>query len=106
VAGFNRAVARAMQDLMADPYGSIEMVQARNPQMDAELEKQRLTLALAVNILTTRVWDDGFGDVDPKRLARSIDQLAGALPLQQKPTVDMVWTDRFLPEPGARKLGG
>ncbi|WP_159709579.1 ABC transporter substrate-binding protein, partial [Geminicoccus flavidas] len=106
VAAFNRAVTRAMHDLMADPYGAIEMVHARHPQIDAEREKQRLTLALAVNILTTRVWDAGFGDVDPERLARSIDQLAGALSLEQKPTVDMVWTDRFLPEPSARKLGG
>ncbi|WP_191061104.1 ABC transporter substrate-binding protein [Geminicoccus harenae] len=106
VAAFNRAVARAMQDLMADPYGVIEMVHAHHPHIDAELEKQRLTLALAVNILTTRVWNDGFGDVDPARLARSIDQLAGALSLEQKPTVDMVWTDRFLPAPSARRLGG
>ena len=45
-------------------------------------------------------------EVDLERLARSIDQLAAALSLTHKPTVDMVWTDRFLPAPGARKLGG
>jgi len=104
VAAFNRAVTRAMHDLVADPYGAAEMVQARNPEIDIELEKQRLALALAVNILTTRVWDGGFGEIDPERLARSIDQLAGALSLDRKPSVASIWTAAFLPEARARKF--
>ena len=104
VAAFDRAVAKGMQDLVTDPAGAIEIVLAKDPLADAELEKKRLALALDTNILTPHVKEVGFGDVDKERLARSIDQLAGALDLKDKPSVDSIWTDQFLPPPEARKL--
>ncbi|WP_157505719.1 ABC transporter substrate-binding protein [Geminicoccus roseus] len=104
VKAFNRAVARGMQDLVADPDGAIEIVMAKDPLADAELEKKRLAMAVDVNILTPHVQEAGFGDVDTDRLARSIDQLADALDLAEKPTVDVIWTSKFLPAPEARKL--
>jgi NitT/TauT family transport system substrate-binding protein len=69
------------------------------------LETKRLAMALDVNILTPQVKEQGFGDVDTDRLARSVDQLADALDLAEKPSVETIWTDAFLPAPEARKLG-
>jgi len=105
VRAFNRAVAKGMQDLVADPDGAIEIVLAKDPLADAELEKKRLAMALDVNILTPQVLENGFGAVDPARLARSIEQLAGALALEEKPAVESIWTAEFLPAADARKLG-
>ena len=104
VLAFNRAVAKGMQDLVARPDAAIEAVMAKDPLADPELEKKRLALATDVNILTPHVKEAGFGDVDKQRLARSIDQLATALDLKDKPSVDSIWTDRFLPPSEARKL--
>jgi NitT/TauT family transport system substrate-binding protein len=104
VEAFNRAVAKGMRDLVADPDGAIDIVLAKDPLADPELEKKRLAMALDVNILTPHVRQAGFGDVDTGKLARSIDQLATALDLAEKPAVDSIWTAAFLPAPEARKL--
>jgi NitT/TauT family transport system substrate-binding protein len=104
VAGFNRAVARALKDLIADPAGAVELVAKYDPLIDKDLEQQRLAMAIEQNILTPHVQEDGFGAIDEERMARAIDQLAGALDLPTKPAVADIWTDEFLPPAEQRDL--
>jgi NitT/TauT family transport system substrate-binding protein len=104
VAAFNRAVARGLRDVVADPEGAVELVAKYDPLIDQELEKQRLALALEQNIMTPHVQQNGFGTIDEERMARAIDQLAAALDLPTKPVVADIWTDAFLPAPEDRKL--
>jgi NitT/TauT family transport system substrate-binding protein len=104
VAAFNRAVARGLRDVVADPEGAVELVAKYDPLIDQELEKQRLALALEQNIMTPHVQQNGFGTIDEERMARAIDQLATALDLPTKPVVADIWTDAFLPAPEDRKL--
>jgi NitT/TauT family transport system substrate-binding protein len=104
VAAFNRAVARGLRDVVADPEGAVELVAKYDPLIDQELEKQRLALALEQNIMTPHVQQNGFGTIDEERMARAIDQLATALDLPTKPRVADIWTDAFLPAPEDRKL--
>jgi NitT/TauT family transport system substrate-binding protein len=104
VAAFNRAVARGLRDVVADPEGAVELVAKYDPLIDQELEKQRLALALEQYIMTPHGQQNGFGAIDEERMARAIDQLAAALDLPTKPVVADIWTDAFLPAPEDRKL--
>jgi len=104
VAGFNRAVARGLKDVLADPAAAVELVAKYDPLIDQDLEKQRLDMAIEQNILTPHVRENGFGTIDEARMARAIDQLAAALDLAAKPAVADIWTDAFLPPAEERKL--
>jgi NitT/TauT family transport system substrate-binding protein len=97
VAAFNRAVARGLQDVLADPAGSVELVARYDPLIDKDLEERRLEMAIEQNIVTPYVQENGFGAIDEARMARAIDQLAAALDLPTKPAVADIWTDAFLP---------
>jgi NitT/TauT family transport system substrate-binding protein len=104
VAGFNRAVARGLKDVLADPAAAVELVAKYDPLIDQDLEKQRLDMAIEQNILTPHVQENGFGTIDDARMARAIDQLAAALDLAAKPAVADIWTDAFLPPAEERNL--
>ena len=104
VAGFNRAVARAWQWVVQNPQGAVDIVAKVDPLIDRALELERLQLALAVNILTPWVKENGLGGVDPARLDSSIRQLATALQLQTMPAAADIWTDAFLPPLEDRRL--
>ncbi|MEM7021315.1 MAG: ABC transporter substrate-binding protein [Pseudomonadota bacterium] len=104
VAAFNRAVARGLKDVLADPAGAVELVAEYDPLIDQDLEQQRLAMAIEQNIMTPHVQENGFGTIDEERMARAIDQLAGALDLAGKPAVADIWTDAYLPAPEERQL--
>ncbi len=104
IAGFNRAVAKAMQFIIENREEAVAMVAEYDPLIDQELEVRRLGLAIDINIDTDYTRANGFGGVDHDRLANSISQLATALNLQNPPTVDDIWTDAFLPDAELRQL--
>jgi NitT/TauT family transport system substrate-binding protein len=105
VAAFLRAFLKGFKDVVADPEGAIEIVYERDPLIDKTVEGERLALALDVNILTDWVAANGFGDIDPARMARAIDQLVAAYGLPSTPAVDAIWTSAFLPPAAERTLG-
>lgn len=104
IAGFNRAVARAMQFIIENREEAVAMVAEYDPLIDQALEVRRLGLAIDINIDTDYTRANGFGGVDHERLASSIDQLATALKLENPPAVDDIWTDAFLPAAEFRQL--
>lgn len=104
VAAFLRAFLKGFKDVMADPEGAIEIVAERDPLIDKSVERERLALALDINILTDRVRANGFGDIDPARMARAIDELVHAYELPSTPAVDDIWTSEFLPPLPERML--
>ncbi|MGF1626465.1 MAG: ABC transporter substrate-binding protein [Alphaproteobacteria bacterium] len=104
VAAFNRALARGWATVIADPDSAIESVLARDPLVDAELELERLHLALGTNVMTPYVMENGMGDIVAERMESAIDQLAIAYGFTETPTVDDVWTDAFLPDLELRTL--
>lgn len=104
VAGFNRAVAKAMRFIIQNPEEAVEMVAAYDPLIDKELEVRRLGLALDINIVTDYTREHGFGGVDPERLANSISQLSTALGIENPPSPDDIWTDAFLPDAELRQI--
>jgi NitT/TauT family transport system substrate-binding protein len=104
IAGFNRAVAKAMQYIIENREEAVAMVAEYDPLIDQALEVKRLGLAIDINIDTDYTRANGFGGVDDERLANSIAQLSTALGLESPPTVDDIWTDEFLPDAELRQL--
>ena len=104
IAGFNRAVAKAMQFIIENREEAVAMVAEYDPLIDQALEVRRLGLAIDINIDTDYTRANGFGGVDHDRLANSISQLAAALKIDNPPTADDIWTDAFLPDAELRQL--
>ncbi len=101
VTGFLRAVARGLHDVVEDPEAGIAMLVERNPAADAQLELERLQMALDGNIITDWVRENGLGNIDQDRFARSIDQIAENYEFQNEPDASLYFTDAYLPDDGS-----
>lgn len=97
VRGFVRAFNRGLRETVADPRKALNDVLAVGPGLSVEAEAQRLSLCLEHNVLTKDVKANGFGGVDAGRLQRSINDLVATFQLPHKPSLDAVFTDKFLP---------
>ena len=104
VRAFNVATVRAMRWVITHRDEAIDLVAEKDPLIDKKLERRRLDMAIATNILTPEVQANGMGDVDEGRLGRSIEQIAGAVGLEHSPTIEDIWTAAFLPLPEERQL--
>jgi len=104
IAKFVRAVNRALKEVIADPSKAVDYVNQRDPLADRNVELQRLKLALNDNILTEEVRRNGLGSVDRSRLEETIKKVAEAFNLPKIPTIDEVFTDKFLPPLEERRL--
>jgi NitT/TauT family transport system substrate-binding protein len=104
VTGFVRAAAKGWKWVIANRDEAVDLVAKADPLIDKALERERLDMAIAVNILTPYVREHGMGGVDPARLASSVRQLASALDLKDPPAPSAIWTDAFLPPAEERKI--
>ncbi|MFE3836814.1 ABC transporter substrate-binding protein [Pseudogemmobacter sonorensis] len=99
--GFLRAVALGWKDAAADPEGAIASLVARNPAADPALEAERLGMAIADNVFTDWVKENGFGGVDPERFALSIEQTKSVYEFINEPDAAIFFDPRFLPNDGS-----
>ena len=76
VKGFIRATMKGVQDMVKDPEMAVQMMLKYEPLLNADIERDRLKLAMSCCIVTPNVLKDGFGDVDTARLQRGIDIVA------------------------------
>jgi len=104
VKGFNAAVAKSMHDTIKTPAATIPSIKKRDPTIDDAIELERLGVINHEFVLTPYVKQHGFGDIDKQRMTESIDQVTEALELPKKPTVDDVFTNKFLPPVKERML--
>jgi NitT/TauT family transport system substrate-binding protein len=104
VTGFLRATARAWKEVAADPKIGIAAAKKRDPLIDEALETRRLEMSLKMNVLTPFVKENGMGDVDPARFARSVVDVAEAFGLPSAPAADKVFTNKYLPPKAARMV--
>ncbi len=100
IKGFLDAVAKGWVDTIADPETAIASLLSVNPAMDAELELQRLQLALDDNVVTDWVKANGMGIIDPDRFANAIEQIKLTYEYQTTPDAALYFTDEYLPEGG------
>jgi NitT/TauT family transport system substrate-binding protein len=98
-----KALNRGTKDTITDPVAALKIMHERDPMMRMDIEKVRLQLALDLTD-TPHVRKEGLSVVDPKKLQFTIDAMAEAYQLKQKPASAAVYTDAFLPPLSERKL--
>jgi NitT/TauT family transport system substrate-binding protein len=98
VTAFLRAFARGTADVIADPTAAIQYVRQRDGIINVDLEERRLRLALESSVVTPDAIAEGFGRIDPPRLALMASQVSDAFQTENRVDPDVVWTDRFLPD--------
>ena len=104
VKGFLKALAKGFADAVADPKAGAEAVLKRNETLNAGVEEERLKMAIAQNIKTPYVVENGFGGVDPARLAASLETLKISMGLKGNVTADRVFDASYLPPKAERML--
>jgi len=104
VKGFLRATAKAWKEVAANPAVGLAAVKKRDPLIDEKLEAERLDLSLKMNVLTPFVKENGMGDVDPARFARSVTDVADAFGLPSAPAPDKVFSNKYLPPKAERMV--
>ncbi|MFG1200848.1 ABC transporter substrate-binding protein [Xanthobacter aminoxidans] len=104
VKGFVKATIKGIIDTAKDPKSAIKSVMKRNETADEAIELARLEMALKDNIVTDWVKANGTGDVDPARLAKSIDQVGITYEFKAKPTAADIFTSEYLPPAAERKM--
>ncbi len=104
VRGFLRAFTQGAGEVLADPDASIRYVKERDGIIDETLEKRRLRLAIRSAINTADAKTDGFGAVEPGRLALMASQVGDAFQLKEKLDPAKLFTEQFLPSRDARNI--
>ena len=97
VAGFVKAVNRAINDSLANPEAAMDTVMKREPLLKRDVEKERLLATIKEEMNHPEVAKIGFGDVDPVRLKRAIAMVVDANGLPRTPPNDEVFDRSFLP---------
>ncbi|MCB1357946.1 MAG: ABC transporter substrate-binding protein [Maritimibacter sp.] len=100
IKGFLAAVAKGWTDAIADPAGAVASLLERNVAADADLETRRLQLAIDANVDTDWVAANGFGVIDPARMASALEQTALTYEFANAPDAALYFTDAYLPEGG------
>jgi NitT/TauT family transport system substrate-binding protein len=104
VAAFLRAFLKGLRETVRDPAHAVDSALRRNELATKAVEVERLRLAIHDNIVTPEVREQGFGDVDPARLEKSIDQLALTYEFKAKPKPADVFDPAFLPDAALRRV--
>lgn len=100
IKGFMQGVAEGWQASITDPAAVIPMLIERNPAADPALEQRRLELAIAANVMTDAVRENGFGIIDDTRMQNALDQIATTYAFETTPDAALYFTDAYLPEGG------
>ena len=99
--GFLRAVAMGWKDAVADPDTAIASLIERNPAADAELETERLAMAVTDNVMTDWVKANGMGGIDADRMAQAIEQTKSVYTFTNAPDAALYFDPSFLPADGS-----
>lgn len=102
VAGFVRAINRAMREGLADPAASVKYLKQRDPIIDEALETRRFIL-MAPSMITEYTKANGLGGVDPQVLARQVDEVSATFSTKTKVNAAQMFNASFLP-PRADRL--
>jgi NitT/TauT family transport system substrate-binding protein len=104
VKGFLRAFLKSLKETIRAPARAVESVLKRNDNADKDIELERLRMVIRDNIVTDEVQANGFGGVDPERLARGIDLLTKSLKLKAKIEPSDLFDASFLPPQAERRI--
>ena len=97
VKAFLSAFVKGAKEVMANPDPTIEYVKARDGIINVDLEKRRLRMAIDAVVASPDARAEGFGVVNPGRLALMASQVSDAFGTKTRIDPTAVWTNDFLP---------
>jgi NitT/TauT family transport system substrate-binding protein len=97
VRGFLRATVKGLQDVARDPELGVKAALAFEPLLNADIERERLRVAMNCCIVTENVKKSGYGDMDQERLGKMIAIISKAYNLPRQPAVAEVFDPSYLP---------
>jgi NitT/TauT family transport system substrate-binding protein len=104
VRAFLHAFLKGLKETVRRPGEAVESVVRRDDTVKREVELERLRMAIHDNIVTPEVRANGYGAVDPARLAESIDQLGLTFSFKAKPKAEDIFDASFLPPAVERRV--
>ena len=104
IKAFVSAFLKGAKEVMAKPDDAIQYVRERDGIINVDLEKRRLRLAIDAVVASPDAREQGFGAVQPGRLALMASQVSDAFGTKTRVNVDAVWTDAFLPSAAALNI--
>ncbi len=97
VKAFLTAFAKGAKEVMANPTASIETVKARDGIINVALETRRLALAIDSVVASPDARKEGFGQVEPGRLALMASQVSDAYGTKTRVDPAAIWNGTMLP---------
>jgi NitT/TauT family transport system substrate-binding protein len=104
IKGFIRATIKGAQDMVRDPELAVQMTLKFESLLNAEIERDRLKMAMSCCMVTPNVLTNGFGGVDAARLKRSILLITQGYALPREVSVEETFNPAFLPPPKERMV--
>lgn len=97
VTGFVRAATHGLNVMIRDRNAAFNSVKKRDALLNEEIEKARIQMSLDAMFMSANVEKNGMSNVDKARLGRTIEQVSKAFQMKATPTVEDVYTERYLP---------
>lgn len=97
VKAFLSAFTKGAKEVMADPAATIGTVKARDGIINTALETRRLALAIDAVVASPDARQEGFGQVNPGRLALMASQVSDAFATKTRVDPAAVWDGSLLP---------
>ena len=104
ITDFIRGFMHGLNVMIKDPNAAIVSTKKRDGLINEEVEKARIQMSLEAMFLSDNVWKNGVSFVDKARLARTLEQVGEAFQLNTKPTVEEIYTEKYLPARSELKL--
>lgn len=98
VTAFLTAFAKGAKEVIADPQSTMASVKARDGLINVPMEERRLAMALDAVVNTADARQEGFGRVNPERLALVAKQVEQVFETKQPIVLSEVWNGDLLPD--------
>jgi NitT/TauT family transport system substrate-binding protein len=96
VTAFVGCIAEGFATSIKNPDAAIEALAKRDALTDKKIEMERMQLSIDWSIATPWVKQNGMSAIDPKRLSKSMEDVAAAFEIPVPPNSE-IYTDRYLP---------
>jgi NitT/TauT family transport system substrate-binding protein len=97
VKAFLTAFAKGAKEVMANPAAGIETVKARDGIINVALETRRLQLAIDSVVASPDARAEGFGKINPGRMALMASQVSDAYNTKTRINPSTIWDGSMMP---------
>ena len=97
VKAFLTAFTKGAKEVMANPTAAIQSVRARDGIINVPLETRRLQLAIDSVVASPDARREGFGQINPARMALMASQVSDAYATKTRVNANAVWNGSMLP---------